>query len=158
MSFVTDRIETDEDTLVEYLSSNRQTVFGDDNEYFICLADEGDYIFVNKMAYDFGTEPQVGDIVVFKYPNNPEKEYIKRIVALGGETVQIADKLVYIDDEVEQLPIFAKNTDQRVIPGDLSYRDNFGPTQCSGQYLRDILLSITDYGFSRDLDPQFFQF
>lgn len=88
---------------------------------------EGDYIFVNKMAYDFGTEPQVGDIIVFKYPNNPNKEYIKRITATGGDVVQIADKIVYVNDEVAQIPVESKHIDQRIIPGDLSFRDNFGP-------------------------------
>ena len=52
---------------------------------------EGDYIFVNKLAYDFGTDPQVGDIIVFRYPNNPTKQYIKRIVAAPGSMVLIPD-------------------------------------------------------------------
>ena len=40
---------------------------------------EGDYIFVNQLAYSFGN-PKPGDIVVFKYPLNPTRDYIKRIV------------------------------------------------------------------------------
>ncbi|MEE8576704.1 MAG: signal peptidase I [candidate division Zixibacteria bacterium] len=88
---------------------------------------EGDYIFVNKLAYDFGTEPVVGDIVVFRYPNNPKKQYIKRIVAGPGSKVEVADKIVYVDDLVAQIPPHSKNIDQRIIPGDLSFRDNFAP-------------------------------
>ena len=88
---------------------------------------EGDYIFVNKMAYDFGNEPQVGDIIVFKYPNNPDKEFIKRIVAAPLQVVQVADKIVYVDEEVAPNPMHSKNIDKRIIPGDLSFRDNFGP-------------------------------
>ncbi len=88
---------------------------------------EGDYIFVNKLAYDYGGEPKVGDIIVFKYPNNPEKEFIKRIVALPGQTVQIADKVVYVNDEVAPIPPNSKHIDKRIIPGDLSFRDNFQP-------------------------------
>lgn len=91
-----------------------------------CLL-EGDYIFVNKMAYDFGNEPQVGDIIVFKYPNNPDKEFIKRIVATPIQLVQVADKIVYVDEEVAPIPMYSKNIDKRIIPGDLSFRDNFGP-------------------------------
>lgn len=87
----------------------------------------GDYIFVNKLAYEYGTEPKIGDIIVFKYPNNPAKEYIKRIVALPGQTVQIADKVVYVDAEVAKIPIHSKHADKRIIPGDLSFRDNFQP-------------------------------
>jgi signal peptidase I len=96
---------------------------------------EGDYIFVNKLAYEFGTDPQAKDIIVFKYPNNPQKDFIKRIVALPGQTVQIADKVLYIDDQVAPIPIHIQNNDARIIPGDLSFRDNFGPYQVSpGEY------------------------
>jgi signal peptidase I len=88
---------------------------------------EGDYIFVNKLAYEYGAKPQVGDIVVFQYPNNPQKEFIKRIVALPGQTVQIADKILYVDGLVAEIPAESKHIDKRVIPGDLSFRDNFEP-------------------------------
>lgn len=90
---------------------------------------EGDYIFVNKLAYDFENSPKPGDIIVFKYPNNPNKEYIKRVVAVSGANVQIADKIVYVNGEVAQIPLTSKHTDKKIIPADLSYRDNFGPYQ-----------------------------
>lgn len=90
---------------------------------------EGDYIFVNKLAYSYGNDPKAGDIVVFKYPNNPQKEYIKRIAALPGQTVQVADKIVYVDGEVAPIPVHSKHIDKRIMPGDLSFRDNFGPYQ-----------------------------
>jgi len=86
---------------------------------------EGDYIFVNKLAYKYGSGPQIGDIIVFKYPNNPEKDYIKRIVAEAGQIVQIADKVLYVDGEVAAIPPGMKHIDERILPGDLSYRDNF---------------------------------
>ncbi|MBU0983121.1 MAG: signal peptidase I [candidate division Zixibacteria bacterium] len=95
----------------------------------------GDYIFVNKLAYDYGGAPKIGDIIVFKYPNNPEKDFIKRIVAMPGSLVQVADKVVYVDGEVAAIPPLSKNIDKRNIPGDLSFRDNFGPyTVPEGQY------------------------
>ena len=95
----------------------------------------GDYIFVNKLAYDYGSNPQPGDIIVFRYPNNPEKNYIKRIVALPEQTVQVADKVLYIDGEVAPIPVHSKHVDKRIIPGDLSFRDNFGPYRVPpGQY------------------------
>ena len=87
----------------------------------------GDYIFVNKLAYDYGTDPKAGDIVVFEYPMNPEKDFIKRIAALPGQEVQVADKILYVDGEVAEIPLMSKNIDRRIIPGDLSFRDNFGP-------------------------------
>ena len=87
----------------------------------------GDYIFVNKLAYEFGTDPRPGDIIVFEYPNNPQKKYIKRIMALPGQEIQIADKVLYVDGEVAAIPSLSKHVDKRIIPGDLSFRDNFEP-------------------------------
>ncbi|HUV31774.1 MAG TPA: signal peptidase I [Acidobacteriota bacterium] len=87
----------------------------------------GDYIFVNKLAYQYGSGPKVGDIIVFKYPNNPNKDFIKRIVAMPGRTVEIADKVLYVDGEIAAIPPLSKHIDRRIIPGDLSFRDNFGP-------------------------------
>ncbi len=57
---------------------------------------EGDKLFVNKFIYRFKT-PQRGDIVVFKYPGDPKKDFIKRLVAFGGETVEIQDGKIYVD-------------------------------------------------------------
>jgi signal peptidase I len=53
-------------------------------------------IFINKFVYRF--EPiERGDIVVFHYPLDPSKSYIKRVVGLPGETVRIRDGRVYIN-------------------------------------------------------------
>ncbi len=88
---------------------------------------QGDYIFVNKLAYQYGRAPQPGDVVVFKYPNNPRKDFIKRVVALAGQEIQIADKVLYVDDQVAPIPPYSKHIDKKIIPGELSFRDNFGP-------------------------------
>ena len=63
---------------------------------------DGDIVLVNRMIYD-ASKPKRGDIIVFK-PNGNEnaRSYIKRIIGLPGETVQIADGLIYIDGEVLQ--------------------------------------------------------
>lgn len=69
---------------------------------------EGDRLFVNKLRYGplipltkkrlpgLG-KPKRGDIIVFIYPEDPKRDFIKRLVALGGETVDIQDGKVYID-------------------------------------------------------------
>jgi len=73
----------------------------------------GDYIMVNKFIYAPPTSAPLlgsleraafpmrqvrrGDIVVFKFPEEPEKDYIKRVVGLPGETLEIRDRQVYID-------------------------------------------------------------
>ncbi len=95
----------------------------------------GDYIFVNKLAYEYGGQPKAGDIIVFKYPNNPTKDFIKRIVAGPGQIVQVADKVLYVDGYVASIPEDSKHIDRRIIPGDLSFRDNFEPyTVPPGEY------------------------
>jgi signal peptidase I len=55
------------------------------------------YVLVNKLAYFGFGEPQRGDIVVFASWNDPEKDYIKRIIGLPGETIEIKDRRVFID-------------------------------------------------------------
>ncbi len=56
----------------------------------------GDFILVNKLVYRF-SEPQRGDIVVFKYPIDPKIDFIKRIVALPGEEVEVRNNQVFIN-------------------------------------------------------------
>ncbi len=65
----------------------------------------GDHILVNKLAYGLdipffnfpvfpGDEPERGDIVVFKYPEDPRKDYIKRVIGVGGDIISIQNKQV----------------------------------------------------------------
>ena len=58
---------------------------------------DGDRIFVNKLIYYGVPKLQRGDIVVFWYPNDPSKNYIKRIVGLPGETVEVREGRVFIN-------------------------------------------------------------
>lgn len=87
-----------------------------------------DFILVNKLAYDFA-DPQPGDIMVFKYPLNPEKTFIKRCIATEGQTVQIVKKVLYVDGEKVKNPKWENFTDPLVLPEEYSTRDNFGPYQ-----------------------------
>lgn len=56
----------------------------------------GDRLFGNRLAYTF-SEPERGDIIIFEYPDDPEQLYVKRIIGLPGETVEIKDGVTYID-------------------------------------------------------------
>lgn len=57
---------------------------------------DGDYILTNKITYRFN-DPKPGDIVVFVAPDNPEYDYIKRIIAQSGDRVKIIDKKFYVN-------------------------------------------------------------
>ena len=56
----------------------------------------GDRVFGNRLAYLFG-EPERFDIVVFKYPDDESQRFIKRVIGLPGETVEIREGKVYIN-------------------------------------------------------------
>lgn len=57
---------------------------------------EGDVLMVNRLVYRFGA-PERGDIMVFRLPDNPRELYVKRLIGLGGDTVDISDNTVFID-------------------------------------------------------------
>jgi signal peptidase I len=76
---------------------------------------EGDYLFVTKWAYGYSrhsmpfspnlfsgriffSEPKRGDVVVFKFPPNPSVDYIKRLIGLPGDRIQVKDGVLYIND------------------------------------------------------------
>ena len=56
------------------------------------------YVMVNKLGYKTGS-PDRGDIVVFRYPLNPDEQYIKRVVGLPGDRIHISGGEVFVNDE-----------------------------------------------------------
>lgn len=101
----------------------------------------GDYLLVNKLSYGIRNpldnkvlipigQPQRGDVVVFIFPQDPSKDYIKRVIGLPGDTVQITDKKVLINGKQVETPQ-AHYEDTMIIPAPRSpvesARDNFGP-------------------------------
>jgi signal peptidase I len=67
----------------------------------------GDFLLVSKFIYRF-TDPKPGDVIVFKYPLDPRRDFIKRCVAVGGQTVQIKDKVLYVDGKTVANPLESK--------------------------------------------------
>jgi signal peptidase I len=97
----------------------------------------GDHILVSKFSYGVRIpytgkvvlpvkEPQRGDIVVFKFPVDPRKDFIKRVIGVAGDVVEIHDKTIYINGKRLNHDVGVYN-DPRTIAGSLKPRDNFGP-------------------------------
>lgn len=97
----------------------------------------GDHILVNKFLY--GTKipfsgkrvlmfkkPEKGDIIVFKYPENPSKDFIKRVVAIEGDVIESKNKMVHVNGNKVNEP-YAQHTDSSMRPMGIEPRDNFGP-------------------------------
>jgi len=76
-----------------------------------------DRLIVNKLAYRVGT-PQVGDIVMLYYPLNPDKSFVKRVIAEEGDQIRIVDGRVFRND----VPI---NDDY--VPSEFRSHDDYGP-------------------------------
>jgi signal peptidase I len=58
----------------------------------------GEFVIVNKLTYKLGT-PQIGDVIVFHFPRDPEQEYIKRVIGLPGDHVAIQGGKVYVNGQ-----------------------------------------------------------
>jgi len=97
----------------------------------------GDHILVNKFIYGvkipltsiqlFPLEkPKRGDVVVFIYPLDPSKDFIKRVVAVEEDTVKIINKKLYING-VQVPDPHGVYTDESSFSGEVQKRDNFGP-------------------------------
>jgi signal peptidase I len=97
----------------------------------------GDHILVNKFIY--GTKipfsdkrvlvlrsPEKGDIIVFKYPADPSRDFIKRVMAVEGDTIESRDKKIYVNGKPLDEP-YVQHTDSSVRPRGVEARDTFGP-------------------------------
>jgi signal peptidase I len=79
--------------------------------------EDHDRLIVNKLVYELG-EPRPGDIVMLYYPVNPEKMFVKRVIAKEGDTVRIVDGRVYVNDQ----PLH-----DDYVPAEFRSHDDFGP-------------------------------
>ncbi len=141
----------------------------------------GDHILVSKLSYGFQwpsdcrfhlsfppvtcyasqtvlpfSSPKRGDVIVFRYPEDEEKDFIKRIVGLPGDTVEIKNKTVYINGQAFDDTAFTQRVDPGLIDGLINPRDNFGPvTVPDDAYFvmgdnRDQSLDSRFWGYVRD--------
>jgi signal peptidase I len=97
----------------------------------------GDHILVNKFIYGVKipflnkdlihiSDPKRFDVVVFQYPVDPSKDFIKRVIGLPGDTVQVKDKKVFVNNQELNEP-YITHSDNKILPASVSPRDNTGP-------------------------------
>ena len=79
--------------------------------------EDQDRLIVNKLVYRIG-DPRRGDIVMLYYPLNPEKSFVKRVIAEEGDTVRIVDGRVYVND----IPL-----KDDYVPSEFRSHDDWGP-------------------------------
>ena len=97
----------------------------------------GDFLFVSKL--DYGAKipfthmrlpglhaPRRGEVIVFQWPEDPSKDFIKRCIATGGQTVELRHKQVYVDG-VRQTEPYVKHTIASEDPAGYTPRDNYSP-------------------------------
>ena len=97
----------------------------------------GDFLFVNKFEYGPKIpythirlpglrQPRRGDVIVFQYPQDPTKDFIKRCIATGGEMIEVHDKQVSVNGVKLREP-YAVHKDSNLRPAGYDFRDNYGP-------------------------------
>ena len=72
------------------------------------------------------TSPDRGDIIVFMFPEDETKDFIKRVIGLPGDRVEVRDKNVYINGQPLSEP-YTQHVDPAVLPHQVQPRDNLGP-------------------------------
>ncbi|MDD5343847.1 MAG: signal peptidase I [Smithella sp.] len=123
----------------------------------------GDHILVNKFLYGIKipllrrtiipvSNPQRSDIVVFIYPNDRSKDFIKRVIGVAGDKIEIKNKKIFINDK-EYKDSYGIYSDNVIYPASIQNRDNFGPVTVPEK-------SIFVMGDNRDesLDSRFWGF
>ena len=97
----------------------------------------GDHILVSKFIYGVKIpyfrktlipvrDPQRGEIIVFIYPEDRSKDFIKRVIGVGGDTIEIRNKKIFLNG-MPYADKYGVYVDDFVIPGAIQPRDNFGP-------------------------------
>jgi len=97
----------------------------------------GDHLLVNKFIY--GTkfpfidkrvltirDPRQGDVIVFEYPEDPSKDFIKRVIGVPGDVIEGKEKKVFVNGKPYENP-HEVHKEKDIIPKEMNPRDTFGP-------------------------------
>lgn len=123
----------------------------------------GDHLLVSKFTY--GTkvpfmdkrvlkirDPRQGDVIVFEYPEDPSKDFIKRVIGVPGDVVEGKEKKVYVNGTQYENP-HEVHKEKDVIPKEMNPRDTFGPvTVPAGSYF------VMGDNRDRSYDSRFWKF
>ena len=105
----------------------------------------GDHLLVNKFIYGIKipfvrktllpiNNPRREDIVVFIYPMDKSKDFIKRVVGIAGDTIEIRNKKIYLNGSLYN-DGHGVYTDRRFFPASIEPRDNFGPVTVPAEHI-----------------------
>ena len=123
----------------------------------------GDHLLVSKFMY--GTkipfvdkriltirDPRRGDVIVFEYPEDPSKDFIKRVIGVPGDVVEGKEKKVYVNGKLYENP-HEVHKEKDIIPKEMNPRDTFGPiTVPAGSYF------VMGDNRDRSYDSRFWKF
>ncbi len=98
----------------------------------------GDHILVNKFIYGVRIpftdmtlipvrSPKRHDVIVFRFPEDESKDFIKRVIGIPGDIVEIKQKLLYVNGQPQRDEPYVNAEAREAIPHIVATRDNFGP-------------------------------
>lgn len=113
-----------------------------------------EYVLTNLIVLRFGN-PKLGDVIVFKAPPDPEKDYIKRVIAVAGDSVMIKSGSVYVNDQLLDENAYLK-PEVKTYPGAF-LKENVAVTVPPGTYFvmgdnRSYSSDSREWGFVKESD------